>query len=61
LAIFHPELSLYWKLELDGENWDLGIFEYGDSKYDISFLIRARGGLQTGSKISKNGKMIRLR
>jgi hypothetical protein len=31
------------------ENWDLGVFGYV-AKNDIGLMIRAKGGLQTGSK-----------
>jgi hypothetical protein len=35
--------------ELD-ENRESGVFEYGEFKYEIHFVICARAGLQTGSK-----------
>jgi hypothetical protein len=40
------------------EIWDSGVFEYGEFNYGISFLIRATGGLQTGSKKSKNENFV---
>jgi hypothetical protein len=45
-------------LELEGENWDSGVFRYGEFKNAISFEIRAMGGLQTGSKKSQKMKIL---
>jgi hypothetical protein len=42
--------------DLDGENWDSGVFGHGEFNYDISFLFRATGGLQTGSKMFEKCK-----
>jgi len=33
-------------------NWNLGVFEYGEFKYEIRFMKCARSGLQTGLKNS---------
>jgi hypothetical protein len=33
-----------------GEIWDLGVFGHGEFTHDISFEIRTKVGLQTGSK-----------
>jgi hypothetical protein len=52
-----PELTLYKMSEMEDENWDLGVFGYGEFKYDISFGIRATGGLQTGLE---NGNFVRI-
>jgi hypothetical protein len=32
------------------ENLDLGVFDYGEFKNSVGFEIRAKSGLQTGSK-----------
>jgi hypothetical protein len=45
---------------LDDENWDSGVFGYGQFNYGISFLIRATVGLQTGLKSSKSGNFCQL-
>jgi hypothetical protein len=47
--------------ELEGENWDSGVFGHGEFNYDISFEMRATDGLQTGSKKSKNVNLGGLR
>jgi hypothetical protein len=39
----------------------LGVFGYVESKNDIGLMIRAKGGLQTGSKNDKNGNIVGLR
>ena len=53
-----PKMKILSEL---GENWNLGVFGYGDFKNDISFGIRAKGGLQTGLENIKNGNFVRLR
>jgi hypothetical protein len=45
---------------LNDENWDSGVFGHGEFKNDIGLMIRAKGGLQTGSKMSKNENFVGL-
>jgi hypothetical protein len=45
---------------LDDENWDSGVFGHEEFNYGINFLIRANGGLQTGSKHVQKWNFVRI-